>query len=69
MGKEFVANSLDDMCAAMCDNIIPAKSEEHEFCLRCGRKLKNPKARILGYGMTCWKKKDQPKNKRHTLFN
>lgn len=66
---EIQVDNLQQMCDLMCGNIIPVKFEEHEFCLRCGRKLKNPKARILGYGMTCWKKKDQPKNKRHTLFN
>lgn len=30
--------------------------KEHEFCLRCGRKLKNPEARIKGYGVVCEKK-------------
>lgn len=29
---------------------------EHEFCLRCGRKLKNPTARERGYGAVCEKK-------------
>lgn len=32
------------------------KNKEHEFCLRCGRRLKNPKARELGYGAICEKK-------------
>ena len=27
--------------------------KDHEFCLRCGRKLKNPTARIKGYGAIC----------------
>ena len=25
-------------------------------CARCGRRLKSPKARELGYGMVCWRK-------------
>lgn len=29
---------------------------DHEFCLRCGRKLKNPTAREKGYGAICEKK-------------
>ena len=29
---------------------------EHEFCLRCGRKLKSPEARQSGYGPVCRKK-------------
>lgn len=32
------------------------KPKEHEHCLRCGRKLKNPDARTLGYGAVCFKK-------------
>lgn len=30
--------------------------KEHEFCLRCGRRLKNPTAREIGYGAVCYKK-------------
>lgn len=30
--------------------------KEYEFCLRCGRKLKNPEARYIGYGSICLKK-------------
>ena len=40
--------------------------KEHEHCLRCGRKLKNPDARRLGYGAVCYKKM-QTSGKR--LFN
>lgn len=32
------------------------EKKEHEFCLRCGRKLKNPTAREKGYGVVCEKK-------------
>lgn len=37
-------------------NTIKIAREEHEFCLRCGRKLKSPLARKKGYGPTCEKK-------------
>jgi len=45
--------------------------KEYEFCLRCGRKLKNPDNRRIGYGKTCEKKMKnalksrlfEPKNK------
>ena len=30
--------------------------KEYEFCKRCGRKLKKPEARQLGYGAVCYKK-------------
>ena len=30
--------------------------KDHEYCLRCGRKLKNPIARQRGYGTVCEKK-------------
>ena len=32
------------------------EQKDHEFCLRCGRKLKNPIAREKGYGAICEKK-------------
>ena len=32
------------------------EKKDHEFCLRCGRKLKNPTAREKGYGAICEKK-------------
>lgn len=42
------------------------KNKEYEYCLRCGRKLKSPKARQIGYGDVCLKKlKTQH---RRTLF-
>lgn len=28
----------------------------HETCIRCGRKLKNPKSKELGFGVVCWQK-------------
>ena len=30
--------------------------KEYEFCLRCGRKLKNPEARAKGFGLVCEQK-------------
>ena len=30
--------------------------KEFDYCLRCGRKLKNPKARLIGYGVICLNK-------------
>lgn len=32
------------------------KLKEHEFCLRCGRRLRNPVARERGYGAVCERK-------------
>lgn len=30
--------------------------KEYDFCLRCGRKLKNAENRKRGYGVVCFKK-------------
>lgn len=35
---------------------IGLEEKEYDYCLRCGRKLKNPNARKLGYGSVCFKK-------------
>jgi len=43
------------------------ENKEHEFCLRCGRRLKNPNARSLGYGSVCYRK-IQTEKSRH-LFH
>lgn len=32
------------------------KKKEYEFCLRCGRRLKNPEFRAIGYGKICFEK-------------
>ena len=32
------------------------KKTDFKYCLRCKRKLKNPKYRERGYGAICWKK-------------
>ena len=53
MGKEFTVTSLDDMCALMCDNVIPT---QHVYCLRCGRRLKSEEAKQRGYGKVCMQK-------------
>ena len=39
---------------------------DHNYCLRCGRKLKNPEYRKIGYGPICYEK-IREKNK-HRLF-
>lgn len=31
-------------------------TKEHEYCLRCGRRLKKQEARLLGYGSICYEK-------------
>ena len=49
--RTVVVDSLQQMCDLMC-----GRPEEHEYCLRCGRKLKKPDARALGYGAACYKK-------------
>lgn len=33
-----------------------SEQKEHEYCIRCGRKLKNQNARLIGYGPVCEKK-------------
>ena len=42
--------------------------DEYKFCLRCGRKLKNPEAKKLGYGKICYSK-IQSKSRKKPLFN
>lgn len=39
------------------------ENKEHEFCLRCGRKLKNLKAREKGYGAVCERKMRHEKSR------
>lgn len=38
--------------------------KEHEFCLRCGRKLRNKQTREVGYGAVCLKKLQVEDSKR-----
>ena len=40
----------------MVEGEYMGKEKEYEYCLRCGRKLKNPEAKKIGYGITCLKK-------------
>jgi len=42
------------------------KKKEYQYCLRCGRKLKNPEARLKGFGSICEKKMKH--EKRSKLF-
>lgn len=32
------------------------EKKDHDYCLRCGRRLKNPEARERGYGVVCFRK-------------
>ena len=59
MGKTVIINSLEDMCSLMCDNTLP-NQKEYQYCLRCGRRLKDPKSRMIGYGVICLKKAKNP---------
>ena len=43
------------------------EEKEYAFCLRCHRRLKNEKARQLGYGPTCYKKAENT-GIQNTLF-
>ena len=36
----------------------------YKYCLRCGRPLKNPKARVKGFGSICEQKINQHKKGR-----
>ena len=40
------------------------EKKEHEYCLRCGRKLKNAEARLKGYGIVCEKKMKREQKKK-----
>ena len=42
--------------------------KEHQYCLRCGRKLKKKEWRLLGYGCTCYRKIKKANDKRLSLF-
>lgn len=35
------------------------EQKEHEYCLRCGRKLKSLENRQRGMGKVCWEKSQQ----------
>ena len=37
---------------------------EFNYCLRCGRKLKKPESRILGYGKICYEKSKEKEGAR-----
>lgn len=41
--------------------------KEYKYCLRCGRRLKNPIFQQRGYGEICWQKIKRRKVK--PLFN
>ena len=66
ISRTVVVDSLEQMCDLMCPG--PEPENEHEYCLRCGRKLKNPEARILGYGVICYKKLKNQRYHKIPLF-
>ena len=43
-------------------------NKEYTYCLRCGRRLKNEKAKKIGYGVVCEKKIRNENNKSRRLF-
>ena len=45
---------------------IDIETKEHEYCLRCGRKLRSPHTRKIGYGFICEKK--MRTEQKHRLF-
>lgn len=65
ISRTVVVDTLEQMCELMCGNV---ENEEHEYCLRCGRKLKNPDARILGYGTVCYSKIKTDNTTKKRLF-
>ena len=60
--RTVVVASLEEMCDLMC-----GAPEEHQYCLRCGRKLKTDEARAIGYGKVCLEKLKHDK-KMKSLF-
>lgn len=44
------------------------EQHEHIRCLRCGRRLKNPEQRKLGYGPSCYEKVQQTQLKKKSLI-
>ena len=51
--RTVVAASPEELCDLMCGG---PEEPDHEHCLRCGRRLKSPESRLLGYGETCYKR-------------
>ena len=39
------------------------QEKDHEYCLRCGRKLKNLRARQIGFGSVCERKMKHEKSR------
>lgn len=63
--RTMVVASLEQMCDLMCGD---PEQDEHEYCLRCGRKLRSQESRQLGYGITCYKKLTTKNTKTKHLF-
>ena len=63
--RVMVVDSLEEMCDLMCGSV---EENEHEYCLRCGRKLKTADARKRGYGTVCYEKITSKNDKPKKLF-
>ena len=46
------------------------KYESEERCIKCGRRLKTPQSKVLGYGQLCYKRlmQERSKEKSRRLF-
>lgn len=47
---------------------MESELKDHEYCLRCGRRLKNVDARLIGYGKVC-EQKMKTEIKKPLFFN
>lgn len=54
--KETCRNQMNEDEKEKQEHGQQSQFQDHEFCLRCGRKLKNALARERGYGLICYKK-------------
>ena len=54
--KEVCRNQMNEDEKEKQEHEQQSQFPDHEFCLRCGRKLKNALARERGYGVICYKK-------------
>lgn len=46
---------------------VEVQLKEHEYCLRCGRRLKKLDCRLMGYGKICYIKQ-LTENSKNKLF-
>ena len=65
--RTMVVDNMDQLCDLMCGDPEP-DGDEHEYCLRCGRKLRSAASRMLGYGDTCRRKLEHENRRMTRLF-